>query len=167
LTVGLALGRALNLPVHHLDRVYWGPHWARLSDEDRQAALARVLALPAYVLEGGSPATYDARLADCDTLIWLDLNPALRLFRILARVRRNRGRSRPDLPPKSPEDHPVHVRRFWANFARDLSRELVVLSALAAKAPPGTQVIRLTTRRAVRAFLAAKGATAQVIAPED
>ena len=115
-TVGLALGKALNLPVHHLDRIYWGPQWASLTQDARQAALAHVLALPGYVLEGSSPATYEARLADCDTLIWLDINPLLGLVRVLARVRRNRGRSRPDLPPASPEDHPVHVRRFWAGF---------------------------------------------------
>jgi adenylate kinase family enzyme len=165
-TVGLALGRALGLPVFHLDRLYWGPAWSKLPPEERQAALVRVFDLPGYVLEGATPATYDARLADCDTLIWLDLNPALRLFRILARVRRSRGQARPDLPPESPEDHPVHRRRFWRHLARDLPQEQAVLAALAAKARPGTQVIRLRSRQAVRAFLQSHGAKAEVIAPE-
>lgn len=166
-TVGLALGRALGLPVHHLDRIHWGPQWATLSDADRQAAVTRVLALPAYVLEGGSPKTYAARLADCDTLIWLDLNPALRLWRVLARVRRNRGKSRPDLPPDSPEDHPVHSRRFWRHLARSLPHEQAEFAALASRAPAGTRVIRLRSRREVRRFLADHGATALVIAPES
>ena len=165
-TVGLALGRALGLPVVHLDRIYWGPQWGKLPDADRQAAVARVLALPGYVLEGGSPATYAARLADCDTLVWLDLNPALRLWRVLMRVRRNRGKVRPDLPPDSPEDHPVHRQRYWRHLARDLSREPAVFAALVAGAPAGTRVIRLQSRRAVRQFLAAHGATARVIAAE-
>lgn len=165
-TVGLALGRALGLPVHHLDRIYWGPHWGKLTDEDRQAAVARVLALPAYVLEGSSPATYAARLADCDTLIWLDLNPALRLWRILARVRRTRGKPRRDLPPDSPEDHPVHTRRFWRQLALSLLREQAEFAALAAAAKAGTRVIRLRSRREVRQFLTMHGATARVIGPE-
>lgn len=164
-TVGLALGRALGLPVFHLDRLYWGPGWSALSLQDREAALARVLALPAYVLEGSTPATYDARLADCDTLIWLDLNPGLRLFRILARVRRTRGRTRPDLPPESPEDHPVHRSRFWRQLARDLPQEQTRFATLAAKARPGTRIIRLRSRREVKAFLQAHGAKAEVIAP--
>lgn len=164
-TVGLALGRALGLPVFHLDRLYWGPGWSTLSPEDREAALARVLALPGYVLEGSTPATYGARLADCDTLIWLDLNPGLRLLRILARVRRTRGRTRPDLPPESPEDHPVHRRRFWRHFARDLPQEQAVLATLVTKARPGTRIIRLRSRREVRAFLQTHGATAEIIAP--
>ena len=165
-TAGLALGRALNLPVYHVDRIYWGPQWGKLSAEDRQSALAQVLSLPGYVLEGGCPATYDVRLADCDTLIWLDLSPALRLFRILARVRRSRGRSRPDLPPDSPEDHPAHARRFWRHLASELPREQAVFAALAAKAPAGTRVIRLSSRRAVKSFLQQYAAVAQVIAPE-
>lgn len=165
-TLGLALGLALDLPVFHLDRIYWGPQWRKLSEDERLAAVERVLALPGYVLEGCSPATYAARLADCDTLIWLDLNPALRLWRILTRVRRSRGKSRADLPPDSPEDHPVHVRRYWRHLARELPREQAVFAALAARAPAGTRVIRLRTRRAVRQFLAAHGATARVIGPE-
>jgi adenylate kinase family enzyme len=165
-TVGLALGRALGLPVHHLDHIYWGPQWGKLSEAERQAAVARVLSLPAYVLEGGSPATYAARLADCDTLIWLDLNPALRLWRVLMRVRRNRGKARPDLPPESPEDHPVHTRRFWRQLALGLPGEQARFAALVAGAGAGTRVIRLRSRREVLEFLAQHGATARVIAPE-
>jgi adenylate kinase family enzyme len=166
-TVGLALGRALGLPVFHLDRMYWGPEWSTLPPDERQAALGRVFDLPGYVLEGATPGTYAARLADCDTLIWLDLNPALRLVRILARVRRTRGKARPDLPPQSPEDHPVHRKRFWRHLARDLPQEQAVLSALVAKARPGTRVFRLQSRRMVREFLQAHGARAEVIAPEQ
>jgi adenylate kinase family enzyme len=165
-TVGLALGPALGLPVHHLDHIYWGPQWATLSETERQAAVAGVLALPGYVLEGGSPATYAARLADCDTVIWLDLNPALRLIRILLRVLRTRGRARPDLPPESPEDHPVHRRRFWRHLAQNLPQEQAVLQALVAKAGPGTRVIRLRSRREVRAFLQTCGARVKIIVPE-
>lgn len=165
-TLGRALGEALDLPIYHLDRIYWGPAWTRLSQEDREAALARIFALPGYVLEGGSPATYDARLADCDTLIWLDLNPVLRLVRIWARIGRNRGRSRPDLPPDSPEDHPGHVRRFWPQFWRGLPQERALLADLVARAAPGIKVVRLNSRRAVRGFLAAHGARARVIAAE-
>ena len=165
-TVGRALGEALDLPVCHLDRIYWGPAWTPLSQEVRDAALARVFALPGYVLEGGSPATYEVRLADCDTLIWLDLGLPLRLVRIWARVGRNRGRSRPDLPPDSPEDHPVHVRRFWRQFWRNLRQERSLLADLAARAAPGIKVVRLTSRRAVRDFLAAHGARITEITAE-
>lgn len=166
-TAGLALGKALGLPVFHLDRMYWGPDWSILPPQERQAALAGVFALPGYVLEGATPETYAARLADCDTLIWLDMNPALRLVRILARVRRSRGRARPDLPPQSPEDHPVHRRRFWRHFAQDLPQEHALFSALVATARPGTRVLCLRSRRAVQAFLQAHGAKAEVIAPEQ
>lgn len=166
-TVGLALGRALGLPVHHLDHIYWGPRWARLSETERQAAVAGVLPLPAYVLEGGSPATYTARLADCDTVIWLDLNPLLRFVRILRRIRRTRGRARPDLPPESPEDHPVHRRRFWRHLAQSLPGEQAALQALVANAGPGTRIIRLRSRGQVQQFLQAHGARVEIIAPEE
>lgn len=51
-TLAVALGGALGLPVHHLDRMFWAPRWNAVSRDVRQARLDEVLASGAYVLEG-------------------------------------------------------------------------------------------------------------------
>ena len=153
-TLAVELGRTLGLPVHHLDRICFRKGWRWVLSAERDAALAQVFALPGYVLEGNYPQTYQARLADCDTLIWLDLNVLLRLCRVCFRLWRHRGMERPDLPEGSVENDARHQRSFWRFFLIDrlILREAAL--ALVADAPATVGVIRLTSRREVRAFLA-------------
>ena len=165
-TLARALGQVLALPVHHLGHIHLGPGWARLPAEDRTAAVSQVLALPAYVFEGSFPETYAARLAGCDTLIWLDINPILRIWRLCSRIRRSRGGGRPDLPPLSAEDDPLHVRRFWRHFWGDLLQERATCAALAGRAPPGVRVLHLHSRREVRQFLSSLGGRAPQLVPD-
>jgi adenylate kinase family enzyme len=152
-TLAVELGRTLGLPVYHLDRICFRKGWRWVPTADRDAALAQVFALPGYVMEGNYPLTYQARLADCDTLIWLDLHVLLRLCRVCLRLWRHRGAERPDLPEGSVESDARHQRSFWRFFLIDHLALREAALSLVANAPAAVRVVRLTSRREVRAFL--------------
>lgn len=153
-TLARDLGTVTGLPVFHIDHIHWQPGWIERSRDDKTRLCSEVHARPAWIFEGGHSATWPERLARCDTLIWLDLNWPLRLTRVLRRTLRHYGQSRPDLPEDCPEQFsPEFLRWIWntRHSGRALCRRLFD------GAPADKVVVRLTSGRAARAWIAAQG----------
>jgi len=99
-TLANALGRALGLPVHGLDRVVWQPGWKKTAQAQKQQALERLIASSDdWVIEGVSQTVMEA----ADTIILLDVPRHICLWRCAKRNRRYLFRSRQDLPERCPE----------------------------------------------------------------
>ncbi len=96
-TLARKLGARLGLPVFHLDQAYWCPGWVAAEPGAFRAEVARIAALPAWVIDGNYTGTIAPRLAAADTLIYLDVPAWLSLARILRRVAASYGRRRPDM----------------------------------------------------------------------
>ncbi|GAA6180468.1 ATPase AAA [Shimia sp. NS0008-38b] len=97
-TLARQLGDALDLPVKHMDRaVHWLPGWQERPKHDKAPIVARIIAEPAWVFEGGHSETYADRLARADILIWLDSPVITRLYRVICRTFRDHGKTRPDM----------------------------------------------------------------------
>lgn len=102
-TAAVELGRLLDLPVHHLDRLHWREGWVEGSREELVAALAPILAAERWLIDGNYGGTMATRLARADTVIYLDYPIRLCLWRALRRAWRYRHASRPDMAPGCPE----------------------------------------------------------------
>jgi len=102
-TLARQLGERLGLPVIHLDAHYWNPGWVETPREEWQERVQRLIAEPAWVMDGNYGGTLDIRLAAADTVIFLDLPRIVCLWRIVRRAARYWGRTRPDLAPDCPE----------------------------------------------------------------
>ncbi|GJE56459.1 MULTISPECIES: AAA family ATPase [Methylobacterium] len=96
-TLARRLGARHGLPVFHLDQAYWRPGWVAAEPDDFRAEVARIAALPAWVIDGNYTDTISPRLAAADTLIYLDVPAWLSLARILRRIAASYGRQRPDM----------------------------------------------------------------------
>ena len=70
--MALRLGSELNLPVHHLDRLWWLPGWVEKSRERFDAELAEILKQERWILDGNYLRTMEMRLEKCDTVFLLD-----------------------------------------------------------------------------------------------
>lgn len=113
-TLARQLGEITFLPVYHMDRIHWQPGWVERDPAEKLRLVAEVHARPRWIFEGGHSATWPARLARADTLIWLDLPVGLRLRRVLWRNLSRFGRARPDLPDGCPERiSPAFLRYIW------------------------------------------------------
>jgi adenylate kinase family enzyme len=152
-TLAARLGKRTGLPVCHLDARYWRPGWVPTPDAEWRQVVAALAAEPAWIMDGNYGGTLDARLAACDTAVFLDLPRTLCLGRVIARSLRYRGRSRPDMAPGCPEQVTLEFLRWVWRYPVD--RRPGVLERLAAAAAGGTRVVRLRSVRAVDRFLEA------------
>ena len=62
-TLARRLGELLNLPVVHLDKLYWHPGWVESTDEEFDAKLAAELEKPQWIMDGNFDRTMQMRLA--------------------------------------------------------------------------------------------------------
>lgn len=97
------IGKLLDPPVVHLDRLYWKPGWVETPKEEWRAIVAAELAKPRWVMDGNYSGTLDVRSVACDTILFLSFSRWVCLRRIISRYFKYRGRSRPDLADGCPE----------------------------------------------------------------
>ena len=115
-TSAVELGRLLDLPVHHLDRLHWREGWVESSREELEAAVAPILAGERWLIDGNYGGTMAARLERADTVVYLDYPTWLCLWRALKRVLRFRRQVRPDMAPGCPERFDPEFFRYILTF---------------------------------------------------
>ena len=156
-TLALHLGQALDIEVTHLDLLFMGAGAGPNLRATCQSRLDVALAAPRYIIEGVYPWSYPQRIADCDTLIWLDIAPRVRFRGILGRgasrlwahcTRQTPTGRRPTLFP---------ALRFWRGFVVDWHENHALRAVTAAgsldEKPPEFRLIRLQSWQEVAAFL--------------
>lgn len=152
-TLALRLGALLNLPVHHLDALFWHPGWVPTATDAWRAVQEHLVAAPAWILDGNYGGTLDIRLARADTVVLLDLPPATCVWRAVRRTLPTRRAPRPDIAPGCRERLDLEFVRFlwwiWTYRKRRLPRMLARLRT----APTGVRVMHLRTDRDVAAFV--------------
>jgi len=150
-TLARALGARTGLPVIHIDLIHWKPGWVERSRDEKTKLCQEVHARDTWIFEGGHSTTWPDRLNRCDTLIWLDVPLAIRLWRVFNRTLKDYGHSRPDLPENCPEHFELDFYRFiWRT--RKSSRQK--MRALYKNTPPTKQKFKLSTKSDVSTFLA-------------
>jgi adenylate kinase family enzyme len=85
------LAELLNLPLTHLDAVYYDAEWKPLPHSDFAKAQEILVGRPEWVIEGNYASTMPLRLRSADTVILLDSPTATCLRGILQRRWRHGG----------------------------------------------------------------------------
>lgn len=96
-TLALALKEILDLPVIHLDSVYWQPGWVETPKAEWQARVESLLLRKEWIMDGNYGGTLELRLQACDTVFYLDFPRLLCLLRVFKRSLGHLGRARPDM----------------------------------------------------------------------
>jgi len=150
-TMARALGEQLGLPVVHLDALYWKPGWVQSLCEETDAKAMAAADMPAWVIDGNYKRTCDHRLERADTVIYLDFNRYVCLYRAVRRWMKHRGQVRSDLGEGCPDkmDWPF-VKWIFMDYPRKVHG--ATLAWLAEIEPPKT-VYHLKGNQAVRQFL--------------
>ncbi len=79
------LGRAIDLPVIHLDCLYWKPGWQETPKDQWTKVVERAAAADAWIMDGNFKGTLAHRLTRADTVIFLDLPRTVCLLRVAKR----------------------------------------------------------------------------------
>jgi adenylate kinase family enzyme len=85
------LGKILELPVTHLDAVYYDQDWNPLQQAEFAAKQEKLVAGERWLIEGNYASTLPIRLAAADTVVFLDLPAVACLWGIAQRRWRYRG----------------------------------------------------------------------------
>jgi adenylate kinase family enzyme len=102
-TLARTLGERLGLPVYHMDQLAWRPGWIESESADLRSRLRRITETGRWVIDGHYGGTLDLRLARTDTVVYLDFPIWLCLWRVLRRIAKWRGQTRPDMTEGCPE----------------------------------------------------------------
>jgi adenylate kinase family enzyme len=115
-TYARRLAEKLALPLVHLDFHYWRSGWTDPSPADWRVQAMTLAAAPEWIMEGNFHSTFDIRMPRADSQLWLDYSRRICLCRVLVRLAKDYGRSRPDLPEGCPEKFDLEFLRFVWNY---------------------------------------------------
>ena len=146
-----ALAARTGLPVIHLDREYWGPGWQPMPEQRWEARVRELVSRERWILDGNFGGTMPLRLAAADTVVFLDLPRIACVWNVIRRWAKYRGSARPDMTPGNGEKIDLTFLRWIWGYPH--TRRPSILTQLDAL-PPTTRVVRLTSHRAARTFLA-------------
>lgn len=127
-TVAKALSKKYDIPVIHLDKLFWKSGWVQTSHEEFDKKLLSELEKDEWVIDGNYSRTLDLRLKYADTVIFFDYPTYICVWRVIKRVITNHGKVRSDIGDNCPErfdaDFLKYVMRFRKNNRRKLSERL-------------------------------------------
>ncbi len=98
-TFSCELGKRTDLPVVHLDLLYWNPGWVKTPKEQWERVVMAALANDRWVMDGNYGGTLPLRLEACDTVVYLDMSRWICLARVVRRRAQAGWQRRPDLAP--------------------------------------------------------------------
>ena len=96
-TLARQLGDITGLPVIHLDKVFWNPGWVETPKDIWQEKVKELLKGEQWIIDGNYGGTMELRAEAADTIIYLDFNRFICLYRVLKRRIQNQGKTRPDM----------------------------------------------------------------------
>ena len=73
-TLARQLGEKLDLPVVHLDGIFWLPGWVEMDRDEFDRRVREEMAKEIWIIDGNYNRTMPERIARCDTVIYLDFS---------------------------------------------------------------------------------------------
>ena len=117
--------------------------------EEFDARLENALKLDSWIIDGNYSRTMDLRLAQCDTIIYLDFSRWVCLWGMFQRVVLNRGKVRPDMAEGCPERLDWEFVKYIWNFNKN---NRVLNQTRIAKSKHAKAIV-LKDRREMKTFL--------------
>lgn len=115
-TLSRQLGEITQLPVVHLDKLWWKPGWETVSCDEFDVLHRNALAEPFWIIDGNFSRTLPERIENCDTVIYLDFNRLACIMGVLKRVFSSLGKVRPDMGDGCPERFDLRFLVWVWNF---------------------------------------------------
>ena len=155
-TLGLAMSECLDIPVFHLDRMYWQPGWVLSDHEDVRPHLEDVMARDTWIIDGNYGSSIEERIRRADTVIFLDMPVWVCVFGAVRRYFQYRGTHRPDMTEGNNERLTLDFLGWIFGYRRN--RRPRVLALLNARRHD-TRITILRSRGESREFVRALSAT--------
>ncbi|MGH2497346.1 MAG: AAA family ATPase [Ktedonobacteraceae bacterium] len=148
-TLAKNLSKELNIKVYHLDRLFWKSGWQSINGATRIDVMESVIRENQWIIEGMYIDSSVPRLNEADTIIFLDTNVFVCLWRVIKRHYREHAHSRRDIPMECTDK--LNLRRIYKLLIfpiQDREKLKQKLSTYEDK-----QIIRLRSRKDLNTFL--------------
>lgn len=139
-----ALHERTGLPLYHLDLLYWNSDRTTVSKEVFRERLQNVLMLDSWIIDGNYGSTIEMRMAECDTVFFLDFPLEI----CIDGVRERMGKPRPDMPWIETEDDEEFLE-FIRNFEKESKPKILTLLQIYQE----KNIIILKSREEVNIFI--------------
>lgn len=126
-TLARQIGQLANLPVTHLDQLFWRQGWNHVTEEEFDVLLNEVIFKDQWIIDGNFNRTIEIRLQRCDTAILLDYSRWVCLFRVGKRILTNWGKTRPDMGEDCPEKLDFEFLKWIWTFNRQHRNQYYIL----------------------------------------
>ena len=93
-TFGRKLKDITDLPLHHLDMMYWNKDKTTVSKEIFDTRLEDVMKNPEWIIDGNYARTMEWRIKECDTVFFLDYPTDV----CIKGIEERKGKLRSDMP---------------------------------------------------------------------
>ena len=144
-TFSRALRDRVDLPLYHLDAIYWREDRNHLSREEFYPLMREIIAREEWIIDGNYNSTLEWRVAACDLLIFLDYPTEV----CLEGVRARRGQKRSDMPWVEDGDDEEFLEFIRAFESESRPRILELIGKY-----PDKAVVTFRTREEAEGYLA-------------
>lgn len=124
-TLSKKVATILNLPLIHLDKIFWKPNW---EEPDKNIWAEKVSTLAAkehWILDGNYSGTFEIRLRRADLVIWLDYPNWVCVWRVLKRLFSHNGKTRTDMAAGCQERFDWNFLAYVLHFPSQGRRRLI------------------------------------------
>ncbi len=150
-TFSKKLGEKTGLKVIHLDKIYWQPNWTEPEKDEWKSTLEKVMREnEAWIMDGNFSGTLDVRVPVCDTVIFLEMPPAVCIYRVLKRVALSYNKTRPDMADGCREQFDWEFLKWIRDFE---NRSKPKIERILKEYESEKTIIRLKSKREVARFL--------------
>lgn len=152
-TFALSLQEKLNLPLVHLDNLFWRDNWKCVKREEFDSLLQKELEKENWIIDGNYNRTLRHRMNYCDTVFYFDFSTCSCLWGITKRLIKNYGKTRVDIGGNCPERLDLQKISFYKsvfNFNRQHRKEYRELLSVRSKS---INVVIFKNRRQVKEYL--------------
>lgn len=134
-TFSETLAHLMNIPVYHLDALYWKPGHIAISNEDWIKLQYRMISGEYWIVEGNYRTTLNIRLSAADSIIFFDMPMSVCLRNAIIRMIRHYGRERIGMSAGNSERLDRHflmrlMRIFWIYPALERGETIRLVKSL-------------------------------------
>ncbi|QVK17651.1 AAA family ATPase [Mycoplasmatota bacterium] len=151
-TLANKLENKFNISVYHRDSITWKENWQERSEKEQIDIIKELSEKDKWIFDGNkfSASKKDGRFENCDTIIYININRFIYLFRGLRRYFKHKYDARPELSEGCYEEYNMEVVKYVLSGYPKKKIERQLLFNEAEKL--GKQVIILNGHKEVKAW---------------
>lgn len=124
-TLARKMGELFDLPVVHLDKLFWLPNWVQIENSEFDKRLIESLNKPKWIVYGNYMRTIDMRLCYADLSVMLDMPQNVCIENVYKRYEQYKGRTRPDITEGCSEQIDDEFKQWILNYRSDHRDDMI------------------------------------------